>query len=99
MFAFGVPIRTVIGSNVVESGIVGVLGSAFGIALGFGIVGYVTSVLLPTTLPDISVEPHVSTATIVTAAVLGILAVAIAPLLTIRRLRRMNVPATLRVVE
>lgn len=99
MFAFGVPMRTVIGSNVAESAIVGVLGSAFGIALGFGIVNYITSVLLPTTLPDISVEPHVSSATIVTAAVLGILAVAVAPLLTVRRLRRMNVPATLRVVE
>ena len=32
-------------------------------------------------------------------AMLGIVAVGLAPLLTVRRLRRMDVPATLRVVE
>jgi hypothetical protein len=31
--------------------------------------------------------------------VLGVVAVALAPLLTIRRMRRMDIPATLRVVE
>ena len=41
----------------------------------------------------------ISGGTIVTAVVLGVLAVAIAPLLTIRRLRRMDIPGTLRVVE
>jgi putative ABC transport system permease protein len=36
---------------------------------------------------------------VVTAIVLGVLAVAIAPLPTVRRLRRMDIPGTLRVVE
>lgn len=99
MFAFGVPVRTVVGSNVVESAIVGALGSVLGIALGFGIVHYVTTVLLPTTLPDVGVQTHVSPSTVATAAVLGVVAVALAPLLTLRRLRSMDVPATLRVVE
>jgi len=43
----------------------------------------------------VSVHPS----TIVTAALLGTLAVGVAPLLTIRRLWRMDLPATLRVVE
>jgi hypothetical protein len=33
------------------------------------------------------------------AAVLGIVAVAVGPLFTIRRLRRMDIPGTLRVAE
>jgi putative ABC transport system permease protein len=36
---------------------------------------------------------------VLAALVLGVLAVAIAPLLTVRRLRRMDIPGTLRVVE
>jgi putative ABC transport system permease protein len=38
-------------------------------------------------------------ASVATAATLGIVVVALAPLLSARRLRRMDVPATLRVVE
>jgi putative ABC transport system permease protein len=40
-----------------------------------------------------------SPVSIATAVVLGVGAVALAPLLTLRRLRRMDIPATLRVVE
>jgi putative ABC transport system permease protein len=40
-----------------------------------------------------------SPATIVTAVAIGVGAVAAAPLLTIRRLRRMSIPSTLRLVE
>jgi putative ABC transport system permease protein len=99
MFAFGVPVRTVIGASVVESVVVGILGSVAGIAVGQAVVTYVTRVLLPTTLPDISIEASISPTTIAAAAGLGIVAVALAPLLTVRRLRRMDIPATLRVVE
>jgi putative ABC transport system permease protein len=41
----------------------------------------------------------ISGATVLTAFVLGVLAVGLAPLLTVRRLRRMDIPGTLRVVE
>jgi putative ABC transport system permease protein len=41
----------------------------------------------------------VAPATYLTAAVLGVVAVALAPVLTLRRFRRMDIPATLRVVE
>jgi putative ABC transport system permease protein len=44
---------------------------------------------------DVSVAPG----TFVSAAVLGIAAVALAPLLTVRRLRRMDIPGSLRIVE
>jgi putative ABC transport system permease protein len=50
-------------------------------------------------MPDMTLDVIVSPRTILTAAALGTAAVAIAPLLTIRRLRRMDVPGTLRIVE
>jgi putative ABC transport system permease protein len=99
MFAFGVPVRTVLRNVVAESVIVGVLGTAAGIVLGHLIVRYVTTLLLPTTLPDVLVTPSVSPATMLTAIVVGVIAVSIAPLFTVGRMRRMNIPATLRVVE
>jgi putative ABC transport system permease protein len=52
-----------------------------------------------TTMPDMGLDVAISAGTVVTAIALGVLAVAIAPLLTVRRLRRMDIPGTLRVVE
>jgi putative ABC transport system permease protein len=99
MFAYGVPVGRVLVNTVVESVIVGALGTAIGIGLGHAIVGYITRFMLPGTLPDVAIDPAVSTTTIWSAVVLGIVAVSIAPLFTVRRMRRMDIPATLRVVE
>jgi len=46
-----------------------------------------------------SLDVIVSPGTVLAAAALGVVAVAAAPLLTIRRLRRMDIPSTLRTVE
>jgi putative ABC transport system permease protein len=50
-------------------------------------------------MPEIGFDVTVAPGTYLTALLLGIGAVALTPLLTTRRLRRMNIPATLRVVE
>jgi putative ABC transport system permease protein len=50
-------------------------------------------------VPDIGMVITVSPSTMLTAAVLGILVVGGAPLLGIRKLRRLNIPNALRVVE
>ena len=99
MFAFGLPLRSLVRMEVVESMVIGVLGTLVGLALGRLLLGWLIGSQLPETFPDIGVTPTVSTATLVTAVVLGVVAVAIAPLFTIRKLRRMDVPSTLRVVE
>jgi putative ABC transport system permease protein len=54
---------------------------------------------LPDTLPEIGLTVDLSRNSIVQAAALGIIALAVAPLFTSRRLRHMDVPGTLRVVE
>jgi putative ABC transport system permease protein len=52
-----------------------------------------------TTMPDIGMVVAVSGRTLLVAALLGVVAVAVGPLFTVRRLRRMDIPRTLRVVE
>jgi putative ABC transport system permease protein len=99
MFAFGLPTRAVVTVAMVESAIVGVIATVIGVVAGLGLLTWMTRVLLPTTLPDLDVVVDVQPSTYLTAAVLGVVAVSLAPLLTLRRLRRMNIPATLRVVE
>ncbi len=62
-------------------------------------VWWMTQVLLPETLPDFGLRVVVNATTIGIVVVMGIVAVALAPLLTARRMRRMDLPGTLRLVE
>jgi putative ABC transport system permease protein len=70
-----------------------------GIAGGRLLLEWLTGELVPRTLPEIGIVTALSTRTIVEALLLGLVAVTVAPLLTARRLRRMDIPSTLRVVE
>ena len=99
MAAYGVPVRTVIRTSVVESVLVGILGTAIGLLLGLAVISWVINEVTPQTLPEIGVVVSLSPASIAAAAGVGVGAMALAPLLTLRRLLRMDVPATLRVVE
>jgi putative ABC transport system permease protein len=99
MFAYGLPVRTVIRMAVVESLIIGLLATAVGLALGALILSWVINVSLEEVLPELGVVSSLSLGTILLAVIAGAGAMALAPLLTIRRLLRMDVPSTLRVVE
>jgi putative ABC transport system permease protein len=99
MLAFGVPAGETVVLSVFEAVITGVLGTLLGLLLGFLIVGWVVSTTLPRTLPDLGVIISISPESIAIAAVVGVIAVSVAPLLTARRVRRMDVSSTLRVVE
>ncbi len=99
LFAFGLPLRRVLRMDFVESLLIGLLGTAIGLLAGIGVLQWVNTALVGETMPEMGVRTTLSTATIVTAVLLGVIAVAIAPLLTIRRLRRMDIPTTLRIVE
>ena len=99
LFAFGLPLRRVVRMDVTEGVLLGVLGTAIGVALGRAVLGWMTTDLVGSTMPELGLDVTISPATLATACGLGILAVAAAPLLTVRRLRRMDIPGTLRVVE
>ncbi len=99
MLAFGIPVREAVGLAIGESLITGLLGTLLGIGGGLLVIGWVVNQTLPETLPDLGLVVSISGGSILIAALVGVIAVAIAPLLTARRLSRMDVPSTLRVVE
>lgn len=99
MLAFGLPARTVLGMTTVETVLVGVGGTVAGVLGGYGLLRWLTATTIPSVLPEIGLTAALSLTTVAGALVLGVLTVAITPLLTVRRIRGMDVPSTLRVVE
>jgi putative ABC transport system permease protein len=99
MLAYGVPRRTVLAQAVAENGIIGAMASLVGLAVGMLVVGWIVRSTIPQTVPDLELDVFVSPATILVAVVIGIVACALAPLFTSRRLRRMDIASTLRVME
>jgi putative ABC transport system permease protein len=82
-----------------ESSLVGLLGALGGVGLGWALLRFIVEVRVPDVLPEIGMRATLSAGTLLAAGLVGVVAVALAPLLTVRRLRRMDVPAALRVVE
>jgi putative ABC transport system permease protein len=62
-------------------------------------VWWMTQRLLARTLPDFDLQIAIRPSTLITVVVMGVVAVTLAPLLTVRRMRRMDLPGTLRLVE
>jgi putative ABC transport system permease protein len=99
MLAFGLPVRTLVGMLTVESALTGLLGSVLGLGGGLLVLQWMMDYLMSETLPDFGIRPLVGRFTVQGTLLVGVGAAALAPLLTIRRLRRLDVPSTLRVVE
>jgi putative ABC transport system permease protein len=99
LFAFGLPLRRVVILEATEGVLIGALGTAVGVGVGLLVVRWVVTTTMRTTMPDMGHDVVISAGTVAIAFALGMLAVAIVPLLTVRRLRRMDIPGTLRVVE
>ena len=99
MFAFGYPLRSVVAMEIAESLLVGIIGTTTGLLGGWLLLDWLITGLLPNTLPDLDIVTALAGQTVLIAVLLGVLAVALAPLLTVRKLRRMDIPSTLRVVE
>jgi putative ABC transport system permease protein len=99
MLAFGTPLRRTVGNTVIESTLIGTLGTVVGLGLGFAILGWIINVVSRDTYPELGIPVTLAPGSIATAAALGIVAVGLAPLLSVRRLRNVDIPSTLRVVE
>ncbi|HSD80747.1 MAG TPA: FtsX-like permease family protein [Solirubrobacteraceae bacterium] len=99
MFAYGVSVERVVRSGMLEALLIGALGTAVGIAGGHVVLSWIVNTNMPETMPDVGTLVAVAPLTYVLAAVAGTIVVAAAPLLTLRRLRRTDLSATLRVVE
>ncbi|MFN8218454.1 MAG: FtsX-like permease family protein [Solirubrobacterales bacterium] len=99
MLAYGVTTRKTIALAVGESLVAGVLGTLAGLAGGFLVASWVVNETLPETLPDLGLVITIAPISLLTAAVVGVASVALAPLFSARRIARMDVPSTLRVME
>ncbi len=98
MVAYGVRIRTLLRMAVVEGSIVGVLGTLIGIGLGFLALGWLMA-RAASEIPEIELLVSLTPASIAATLFFGVVVVGLAPLFTARKLRRMDVPSTLRVME
>jgi putative ABC transport system permease protein len=99
MFAYGVRVRKALRMAIVENFVIGVVATIIGFGGGLWMLWWVVNVTAAETMPDIGLVMEISPVTLVTVVGLGILAVALAPLFTARRMRRMDLPGTLRVME
>ncbi len=99
MLAFGLPVRSLLGIAVAEGLMMGMLGTAIGLGMGRVVVEWFANTMIADTLPEIGITAQLSAETVVSSVVLGVVAVAIAPLFTLRRFMRIDVASTLRVME
>jgi putative ABC transport system permease protein len=99
MFAYGVPVERVIRGGMAEAMLIGALGTAVGLIAGRALLSWIINTNMRETMPDIGGLISIGPKTYLLAVIAGVVAVALAPLLTIRRLRRTDMSATLRVVE
>ena len=99
MFAYGVPVRRVLGVLAVEGAILGAFATVLGILLGYGLLLWMILSIVPASYPDMGFSLSFNVVEMAGFLAAGIAVVALAPALTVRKLRRMDVPATLRVLE
>lgn len=99
MRAFGLPVRSILGIITKESIVIGVLATLIGVAIGTLMLDWMLGSLARRTLPEFGITRYVSPTTLAWAASVGIVAVAVAPLFLVRRIRDMDLPSTLRVME
>jgi putative ABC transport system permease protein len=99
MLAFGVPMRHITGAAIVESALIGLLGTLAGLVVGRLILTWIVNVLFADTIPELGAIPALYPASIALAVAVGVIAVGLAPLLTARGVSRTDVPSALRAME
>lgn len=99
MFAFGLPIRTVTRMQIVENLLIGIAGTVVGVAFGWFILQAMMSTRIEEQLEDLRLIATLQPETLLISLALGILVVGLTPLLSIRKMVRMDIPGALRVME
>jgi putative ABC transport system permease protein len=99
MFAFGLPPKSGLRVAVVEGLVLGTLGTIVGFGLGLAAAGWIVTSVLSGTFPGLGFQTTLTSGSVLTTALVGVGSMTLAPLFTFRRMRRMNVPSTLRVME
>lgn len=98
MFAFGLRLRTVTRMQMLENVLIGVFGTILGTLAGWSILNWLF-LSGGSDFDDIGFIISLSTPTLLATLVVGVLVVALTPLLSLRKMRKMDIPSTLRVME
>ncbi|MHA2244213.1 MAG: ABC transporter permease [Candidatus Hodarchaeales archaeon] len=99
MGAFGTPIRTSTWMLMVESVIIGIFGTLLGyFPLGF-LVMEIFQIQVRTSMPEVNLTGILFPESITIILFIGLVLVALTPLLSIRKLIKMDLPSALRVIE
>jgi putative ABC transport system permease protein len=99
MFAFGVPISTVLGMVMLEGLLLGLVSTAAGLGAGWLLLNFLMDTRVAETMPDISMTVTLSLTTMAITVFFGVVMVTLAPLMNAARLRSMDIPAKLKVME
>jgi putative ABC transport system permease protein len=99
MFAFGTRVRTALRMAMTENLIIGLMGTALGIGLGWLLLNTTLLEMFERDAPELHTVMHVSSSTYGWAALIGVVVVAVTPIFLTRRLTKMDIPSTLRIVE
>lgn len=99
MFAYGVRPRTVTWVQMGENALLGALGMIVGGWLGWVLLNRMMVARMETMLEDLELLMTLTPQSLILAVVLGIGVVALTPLVSARKLRRIDIPSTLRVME
>ena len=99
MFAFGTRVRTVIRMAITENLITGILGTVLGIGLGWLLLSTTLLAMFEHDAPEMNTILSVSPATYAWAILIGVIVVGVTPVFLTRRLIKMDIPSTLRVIE
>ena len=99
MLAMGLPLRSVLRTIVVENVLLGLAGAAVGLAGGLALLWWLARVALQASLPEVDLVLSVPIPTAVLSLGVAVVAVGVTPLLLSRRIRRLDLPSSLRVVE
>ncbi len=99
MFAFGLRPRTVVRLQAVENLLLGLAGAAVGLAVGIPLLHRFMAVRMEDMLEELGLVVTLAPGTVAVIVALTAGVVALTPLVHVRRLRRLDVPSTLRVME
>jgi putative ABC transport system permease protein len=99
MFAYGLPPRTVLRIQMGENLLLGAAGTVIGLGLGYLILEYFMAARMESMFENLGLKVTVAPLTLLIIVLLSTGVVALTPVASFRRLKKLNIPNTLRVME
>ncbi|WP_420445025.1 ABC transporter permease [Candidatus Poriferisodalis sp.] len=99
MFAYGIPVRRVIANLSIEGLLLGVAAVVLGALFGYALLLWMALFLMPTSIPEVGMLVSVRWWEMAAYFLAALVAIAVAPMFSGRKLSKMFIPGQLRVME